>query len=120
MNTSHYIFSVSFGVENQAMRTIHAVLDTNAGAVLIQADVIQIGCWQHLVTSEHISRLWDANGIPLHLLGIVLLRLRLCNSHFRMSFISAKQLPSSMIIVTEVSNHHVREIRCKEVLIEIT
>lgn len=79
LKSSHYLFSASFGVDNQAMPKLHAILDTGAGPNLIRSDVLPIGWRKHLVTSAHVPRLEDANGRPLHLLGVVLLRFRLDN-----------------------------------------
>lgn len=111
LKSSHYLFSASFGLDHRAMRTLHAVLDTGAGPNLIRSDVLPIGCRQNLVTSAHLPRLGDANGRPLQLQGVVILRLRLGNSHFRVPFVVATRLAASMIIGTDFLDRNVRAIR---------
>lgn len=57
------------------MRTLHSVLYTGAGPNLIRPYMLPIGWSQYLVTSAHRSWLGDANGSPLQLLCMVVLRL---------------------------------------------
>lgn len=87
MKSSHYLVLASFGLEHRAMRTIYTVFDTGAGLNLIRSDVLPIFWRQKLDTEAHILRLRAPNGRPLHLLGIVVIRLRLGNSHLQVSFI---------------------------------
>lgn len=51
-----------------------------------------------MVTSAHIARLGDANGRTMKLLYVVVIRLRLGNTHFRVPYIVTKDLDASMII----------------------
>lgn len=102
------------------MHTLRAVLDTGARPNLIRSDFFSIG-WRHnLVTLAHIPRLGDAKSRPMQLLSVVVLRLRLGNSHFRAPFIVTNHLAASMIIGTKFLDRHVHEIRCMEGIVEKT
>lgn len=102
------------------MRIFHFVLDTGARPRFIRSDVLPIGWRQNLVTSVHLPGLGDAKSRPLQLLVSVFVRLRLGNSHFRVSFIVMKHLAASMIFGIDFLDSHVRAISCMEVIVEMT
>lgn len=86
----------------------------------IRSDMLPIGWRQHFVTLALITRLVDANGRPLKLLGMVVIRLRLDNSHFHVTFIVTKHLVTTMIIGNEFPDGHDHAIRCMECIVEST
>lgn len=64
----HYLISAPYGVYRRAMSTLHAILDTSPVSNLLRSDVVSIFWRQHIVTSNDIPQLWDANPRQLHLL----------------------------------------------------
>lgn len=102
------------------MCTLHAVFNTEPGLNLIRPDILPIGWRQNLVILAHLLRLGDANGRPPQLLGVVILRLWLDNSHFRVLFIVTKHLAASMIVGTEFPDRHGHAIHCIEGNVETT
>lgn len=102
------------------MGKLRAVLHTGVGPNLIRSGVLSI-CWRHnLIPSDHLSRLGDANGRLILLLGIVVLRLRLGNSYLHAPLMFTKHLATTMIIGTEFLNRHGRAISCMEGVVETT
>lgn len=60
----------------------------------------------------------DANGRPLKLLGVVRLRLRLCNAYLCVLFIVAPTLDAALIIETSFLDSNVKAIRFMEGVVE--
>lgn len=100
------------------MSTRCAVLDTVVAPNIVRSDMLLTSWRQNIVPLAHLPRLGDANGRAIKLLGIVVLRFRLGNSHFCTSFIITKHLTTTMIlslvIGTEFLDRHVSAIRCME------
>lgn len=101
MMSTKYFVSAFIVFHNGAMRTIHAVLDTGAGPTLGRSHVLPIIWGQNVIISAPFPHLGDDMDRPLQLLGIVILRLRIFNSHFRGSFIVPEHPVASMLIGTE-------------------
>lgn len=120
MTTSLYLVSNSFGLDHRGMTTLHFVLGSGTGSILIRSDFLQIDWRESVVTPAHLPRFEDGNRRPIHLLGFVILRLLLGNSTFRVIFIVAKSMVGSMIIGTEFLNRNVRAISCIEGIVETT
>ena len=62
--------------------------------------------------NETVPRLGDANGPPLRLLGVALIRVRFGKSLFHIPFVVADSLTVDVIIGTRFMNQHVDAIEC--------
>lgn len=120
MKSSLYIVCALFCLDYWAMRTLHAICDIGAGPNLIRSGILPLGWRCNLFISAHLHRLGDAKGRLLQLLGMVVIRLRLGDSHFRVPFILSKHLAESMIIGTEFLERHFLAIRCMAGIVETT
>ena len=68
---------------------------------------------------EVVPRLGYANGRPLRLLGVALIRARFGNSVFHMTFFVAESLAVDVIIGTLFMNQHVDAIECRRQCVKL-
>lgn len=83
------------------MHNLYTVLDTAAGLNLFRSYVLPIGFHDNIVTLAHLPPLNVVKRRPLHLLGMIVLRLWLVNAHFRAPFMVTRQFAATIIIGTE-------------------
>lgn len=89
------------------MCTLHAFLDTGAVLNLVHSNMLPLG-WRHAFnTQTPLPKLCDANRRPLKLLGVVNLRFRLINAHYRVDFFVGPTLAAPLIIGTSFMDQHV-------------
>ena len=119
LTANHYVVSCSVGPDPRNQRPFYAVFDTGSGPNLIRKSALFDGWERYLVRNEIVPRLGDANGRPLRLLGVVLIRARFGNSLFHMSFVVADSLAVDVIIGTRFMNQHVDAIECRRQCVKL-
>ena len=98
LTATHYLVSCSDGPDPRNKRPFSAVFDNGSGPKLIQKSALFDGWERYLVRIETVPRLCDANGRPLRLLGVALIRARFGNSFFHMPFVVDDSLAADVII----------------------
>ena len=113
LTATHYIVSCSVGPDPRNRRSFSAVFDAGPGLSLIRKSAPFDGWERYLVRNDPVPRLGDANGRPLRLLGVALIRARFGNSMFHLLFVVADSVAVDAIIGTRFMNQHVDAIECR-------
>ena len=113
------VVSCSIGPDPRNLRPFSVVFDTVSGPNLIRKSALFDGWELYLVRNETVPRLGDANGRPLRLLGVALIRARFGNSLFHMPFVVADSLAVDVIIGTRFMNQHVDANECRRKCVKL-
>ena len=119
LTATHDVVSCSVGPDPRNLRPFSAVFDTASGPNLIRKSALIDGWERYLVRYEVVPRLGYANGRPLRLLGVALIRARFGNSLFHMPFYVADSLAVDVIIETFFMNQHVDGIECRRQCVKL-
>ena len=119
LTTTQYVVSCSVGPDPRNLRPFSAGFDTGSGPNLIRKSALFDGRERYLVRNETVPRLGDANGRPLRLLGVALIRASFGNSLFHLPFVVADSLAVDVIIGTRFMNQHVDAIECRRQCVKI-
>ena len=119
LTASHYVVSCSVGPDPRNLRPFSAVFDIGSGPNLIRKSAFFDGWERYVVRNETVPRLDDANGRPLPLLGLAVIRARFGNLLFHMPFVIADSLAVDVIIGTRLMNQHVDAIECRRQCVKL-
>ena len=119
LTATHYVVSCSVGPDPRNLRPFSAVFDTSSGPNLTRKSALFDGWERYFVRNATVPRLGDANGGPLRLLGVALIRARFGNSLFHMPFVVADSLALEVIIGTRFMNQHVDAIECRRKCVKL-
>ena len=89
-----------------------ATLDTGSGFNLIRSSILTKNMTDHVDTNFTDPALADANGHPLRIEGVILLRIRLGNAMFPVRFYVCSGLAVEVLLGTAFTNKYVKAIWC--------
>ena len=119
LTATHHVVSCSVGPEPRNLRPFSAVFDTGSGPNLIRESALFDDWKRYMVRNEAVPRLGDANGRPLRLLGVALIRARFADTLFHMPFVVADSFAVDVIIGTRFMNQRVDAIECRRQCVKI-
>ena len=94
LRATHYSISSSIGIDTSMMTPFIATLDTGSGFNLIRTSILAKDMIDYVNTSFTDPALADANGQPLRIEGVIILRIRLGNAMFPERFTFVPVWPS--------------------------
>ena len=110
MRRENYKVIIEYGTSSQTLHTSAAVLDTGAGPNCIREDAVPEDAVA-LIRDEPNYRVFDANGNPLSLRGVVTLRVRAGSRLVKTDFIVCQTLQVAVILGIEFLDLQVEQIR---------
>ena len=119
LTATQYVVSCSVRPDPHNLRPFSAVFDTGSGSNLMRRSALFARWELYLVRNETVTRLADANGRLLQLLGVKLLRARFANTFFHLPLVVADSFAVYVIIGTRFMNQHVDAIECRRRCVKI-
>ena len=113
VSSEHYVVSGSVGTTKLLMTPTYLVIDTGSGYNVIRRTALPPSHNGYQLSHEGVPALCDANGNPLDIQGVAVLRVRLGNNVFQVPFVVVEHLICPVIPGSHFLNRHVKAIWCQ-------